>query len=392
VLITVTTVKRTSMKLDVLKLTSELVSYRSESLLSNVPVTEHVIGLLNKLGFQIEKLPYVDKHGVDKLSIVARLGKGAGGLTLMSHDDVVPAKAEEGWTSDPYTVRRAGGKLYGRGACDMKGPLAATICAAARFKAKDLTQPLFLVVTSDEEIHARGAWEVVRKSKLFRDASSGYGLICEPTSLGVVYAHKGSLSIRAIAKGKAAHTSTLKGVNANMAMIPFLVEMKKINDLVLSSKKYRNEEFTPPHSEWSIGINDHNVATNIYPVTSTCTVNYRPMPGHDVDALIERTKKAAKKHGVTIEVTRPGDPVYTDPASDVVKTSLKLTGKRRARTVAYGTDGLAYRTKMKNLVVLGPGDIAQAHTVDEWVEIDQLKKGVELYSDFIDHVCVPGNA
>ncbi|HJP30911.1 MAG TPA: M20/M25/M40 family metallo-hydrolase [Candidatus Latescibacteria bacterium] len=379
------------MKLDVIKLTNELVSYRSESMLTNVPVTRRVIDVLRQLKFQVEQLPYDDRNGVKKLCVVARLGKGAGGLTMMSHDDVVPAKQEEGWTQDPYKVRPSGGKLFGRGVCDMKGPLAASLCAAARFKASDLKQPVFIVVTADEEIHARGAWEIVRRSKLFKDASSGYGLICEPTRLGVVYAHKGSLSIRATTRGKAAHTSTLKGRNANLDMIPFLVEMKKINELVLSSKRYRNDEFTPPHSEWSIGINDHNVATNIYPVTSTCTVNYRPMPGTDIDGLIERTQVAAKKHRVKIEITRPGDPVYTDPTSAIVRTSLKLSGSRKARTVPYGTDGLAFRTKMDNLVVLGPGDIAQAHTVDEWVEVEQLHKGVQLYERFIDHVCVQAN-
>lgn len=380
------------MKLDVASLTKELVSYKSESLLTNVPVTQKVIGILKKLGFQVEQLAYVDKNGIDKLCVVARLGKGQGGLTLMSHDDVVPAKQEEGWKQNPYEVRQSKGKLYGRGVCDMKGPLAATLCAAAKFKAADLKQPIFIVVTADEEIHARGAWEIVHRSKLFKDAASGYGLICEPTRLGVVYAHKGSLSIRATAKGKAAHTSTLKGKNANLDMIPFLVEMKKINELVLTSKRYRNDAFTPPHSEWSIGINDHNLATNIYPVTSTCTVNYRPMPGTNIDTLLERTKKAAKKCGVQLEIVRPGDGVYTDPSSPFVATALKVSGLRKARTVPYGTDGLAYRVKMDNLVVLGPGDIAQAHIVDEWVEVDQLKKGVKLYERFMDHVCVQGNS
>lgn len=380
------------MKFDVVRLTNELVSYRSESLLTNVPVTRHVIGILKDIGFQVEQLRYVDRNSVNKLCVVARLGRGKGGLTMMSHDDVVPAKQEEGWKQDPYDVRRSGEKLYGRGVCDMKGPLAATLCAASRFKAGDLQQPLFIVVTADEEIHARGAWEIVHRSKLFRDARSGYGLICEPTRLGVVYAHKGSLSIRATAKGRAAHTSTLKGKNANLDMIPFLVEMKKINDLVLSSKRYRNDEFTPPHSEWSIGINDHNAATNIYPVTSTCTVSYRPMPGIEIGGLIERTRSAAKKLGIRLEITSPGEPVYTDPTSPIVATALKLSGTRKARTVPYGTDGLAYRVKMNNLVVLGPGDIAQAHIVDEWVEVDQLKKGVRLYERFIDHVCVQGNA
>jgi acetylornithine deacetylase len=378
------------MKLDVVPLTKELVSYRSESLLTNVPVTERVAAILKSLRFKVEKLPYTDANGVAKLSIVGRLGKGRGGLTLMSHDDVVPAAREHGWKADPYAVRTAGGKLYGRGVCDMKGPLAATLCAAAKFRAGDLRQPLFIVVTADEEIHAKGAWEVTRKSKLFAEAASGYGLICEPTRLRVVYAHKGSLSIRATASGRAAHTSTLKGRNANMAMIPFLAEMKKINDLVLSSKRYRNEEFNPPHSEWSIGINDGNVATNITPVRSVCTINYRPMPGIDTDTLVQRTKTKAKACGIQIQVTRPGQPVYTQPDADLVRTALRLTGTRKPTTVAYGTDGLAYREKMKNLVVLGPGDIAQAHTVDEWVEVSQLRKGVDLYRRFIDHVCVRG--
>jgi acetylornithine deacetylase len=381
------------MKFDVVKLTKDLVSYNSESLRTNVPVTEHVASVMKKIGFQVEQLVYDDVNGVPKLCLVGKLGKGRGGLTLMSHDDVVPAKKEEGWVGDPYTVRTSKGKLYGRGVCDMKGPLAATLCAAARYKAKDLSSaPLFIIVTADEEIQARGAWEVTKRSRLFEEAAGGYGLICEPTLLKVVYAHKGSLGLRVTSKGRAAHTSTLKGTNANLAMIPFLAEMSKINDLVLSSKRYRNEEFNPPHSEWSIGINDNNVATNISPVTSVCTVNHRPMPGIDVNPLIERARAKAKAQGLKIEIFKPGNGLYTSPDASIVQTALKMTGTRKAGTVAYGTDGLAFSTKMKSLVVLGPGNIAQAHTVDEWVEIDQLKKGVDLYARFIDHVCVKGQA
>ena len=103
------------------------------------------------------------------------------------------------------------------------------------------------------------------------------------------------------------------------------------------------------------------------------------MPGVDVQSLIARTKESARRHGVKCEIRHLGEPVYTDPQSPLVKTALKLAGKRRALTVPYGTDGMAYGKKMKQMVVLGPGDIAQAHTVDEWVEVDQLKKGVALY-------------
>ncbi len=370
------------MKFDVVQLTRKMIEYPSESHTSNVEVTEQIEKWLTQLKFKIERIPYKDKNGVDKISIIAKLGNGKGGLSLMSHNDVVPALPHQ------YKSRLDNGRIYGRGSCDMKGPLAATICAASQFKASDLKKPLYIVVTADEEIQAVGAKLVTEKSKLFAEASTGYGIICEPTRLNVVYAHKGSLSIVITSKGKAAHTSTLKGTNANIRMIPFLQDMKKIYERVIKGKQYRNDEFDPPYSEWSIGINDHNIATNISPKMSVCTINYRPMPGVDVEPLIKETITSAKKNDLKYEVRRVGNPIYTQPSSTLVNTALTITGKRKARTVPYGTDGMAFVKKMKNLVVIGPGDISQAHTVDEWIDIEQLKKGVDLYANFINHICV----
>ncbi len=370
------------MKFDVVQLTRKMIEYPSESQTSNVEVTEQIEKWLTQLKFKIERIPYKDKNGVDKISIIAKLGNGKGGLSLMSHNDVVPALPHQ------YKSRLDNGRIYGRGSCDMKGPLAATICAASQFKASDLKKPLYIVVTADEEIQAVGAKLVTEKSKLFAEASTGYGIICEPTRLNVVYAHKGSLSIVITSKGKAAHTSTLKGTNANIRMIPFLQDMKKIYERVIKGKQYRNDEFDPPYSEWSIGINDHNIATNISPKMSVCTINYRPMPGVDVEPLIKETIASAKKNDLKCEVRRVGNPIYTQPSSTLVNTALSITGKRKARTVPYGTDGMAFVKKMKNLVVIGPGDISQAHTVDEWIDIEQLKKGVDLYANFINHICV----
>ena len=168
--------------------------------------------------------------------------------------------------------------------------------------------------------------------------------------------------------------------------------MKRINEVALSAKRYRNDEFNPAHSEWSISINDYNEAMNISPVQSVCRINYRLMPGVDVTPLIERTKRSARKHGLKCKVLRQSKPLYTPLDAPLVRTALKITGSRKAATVAYGTDGAAFCNKMKQLVVLGPGDIAQAHTVDEWIELEQLHRGVEVYRQFIDHVCVKGKA
>ena len=376
------------MKTDVVELTRELISFPSVSLSSNVAAARHAARVLRACKFEVEEVPYTDENGVEKLSLAARLGKGRGGLSLMSHIDVVPAAIEDGWSGNPFEGRLQDGKIYGRGSCDMKGPLAATLCAASRFKAADLQAPLYVMITADEERHAMGARLLVDKSRLFKEARSGYGLICEPTRLRVVYAHKGSLSMCVTSKGRPAHTSTTKGVNANIKMIPFLNDMLKIRNQVLTSNRFRNNDFNPPYSDLNITVNDHNIAINIFPAQSTCYLLYRPMPGVDTEALVRRVKDCASKRGVKCQVRRGGLPLYTPPDSALVRTALKLSGTRTPSTVSYGTDGMAYTRGMKQLVVLGPGDIAQAHTADEWVSVDQLHKAVDLYTRFIDHVCV----
>lgn len=375
------------MKPKVVDLARRLIAFPSVSSASNVSISEYLASLLAAGGFAVERVAYRDAAGVEKLCIVAKLGEGRGGLSLTGHSDVVPAPPA-GWSADPFKPQLRDGRLYGRGACDMKGPVAAALCAARRFRAGQLKAPLFFICTADEEVRARGAREVVRVSRLFREAASGYGLICEPTRLQVIHAHKGSLHLEVRSRGRAAHTSTLKGVNANVRMIPFLAEMRRIYQEVLRGRQYRNEEFDPPHSEWSIGINDHNPATNVTPVQSVCTIRYRPMPGVDTAGLVRRTRALARQHGLGFKVHWVGAPLYTPPDSPLVRTALALTGTRVARTVPYGTDGTAYATRMKHLVVLGPGDIAQAHTVDEWVETEQLHRAEELYARFIEHVCV----
>ena len=376
------------MKLDVAELTKDLVSYKSNSLDTNVPVTRRTATALRSLGFRIEQLKYTDPNGVHKMSIVGKLGRGKGGLSLMSHNDTVPAAREDGWVGDPFKARIAAGKLYGRGSSDMKGPLAASISAASHFKGTDLKAPLYIVVTADEEVSALGAKDVTARSKLFGEACSGYGIICEPTRLKVVHAHKGGMTVQVTSKGRSAHTSSLKGVNANLKMIPFLQEMAKLNELVLRARRFHNDEFAPPRSELTISVNDHNIALNVSPDRSICNLSYRNMHGVDETEIVKHIRASAKKHGLKFELKGNHHGVYTPRDSPLVQTSLKLTGKRKATTVAYGTDGIAYSKKMKKLVVIGPGDIAQAHTVDEWIELDQLHKGVDLYHRFIDHVCV----
>lgn len=270
----------------------------------------------------------------------------------------------------------------------MKGSIACMLAAAEAVPASELKRPLYITCTADEEIGYGGAAAVAQRSELFKEMVAGgtRGIIGEPTRLEVVYAHKGTYGFVAVSRGRAAHSSTREGVNANLAMIPFLVEMKRLHDELESDPLWQNDEFDPPTVSWNIGINDHTRAINITPPQSVCTVYFRPMPGIDADALVERARRAAAECGLEFELRASAPPLYVDPGSEYIRDMLRLAGREAPRTVSYGTDG-AMLTALEHLVVFGPGDIAQAHTWDEWIALEQLQRGTELYARAIRRWC-----
>lgn len=369
--------------IDAVECTKDLIRYNSISANSNVSISDCLEDRLKALDFTVERVEYRDAAGVAKVSLVARKGKGRGGLALLGHSDTVPA---DGWAFDPFQAVIRGEKLYGRGSCDMKGALACMLAAAAAYRPSDLSAPLYILFTSDEEIGCTGATMIDRVSKLYNQSDVRYGIIGEPTSMEVIHAHKGAVGIRAVARGRAAHSSTGKGINANLRMIPFLVEMKAIYEDLTTDARHFNEDFDPPYSDWNIGINDGGTQMNVTAPLSVCTVNYRPMPGQDERALLQRVRAAAKKCGVAVDIQRVGGPFLTPIHSDVVQASLKAAGRRKAKTVPYGTDGLIFCSRME-LVILGPGDIKQAHTIDEWITLDQITQAVQVYRNLIERFC-----
>ncbi len=374
--------------MDALEYTRELIRFESTSSLSNVEVTNYCEAKLKDLGFATERIEYDDARGVRKANVVGKKGPGTGGVAYFCHTDVVPADTwtiEEHGPFDPVVV---GDKLYGRGSCDMKGSLASALAAAERISASELKQPFYLTCTSDEEVGYIGAKHVAEQSKLYREMVDGdaRGIIGEPTMLEVVYAHKGTTGFSAISRGRAAHSSTDKGLNANLAMIPFLSEMKAIHDETLEDPAWRDERFHPPTICWNIGINDHTAAVNITPPKSICTVYFRVMPGMDAEILVDRAREIAHRHGLEFQVHGNGAPLFVDPHSDFVTEFLEIAGKSEAKTVTYGTDGAMFGD-LKRKVVYGPGDIAQAHTDDEWITLEQLEHGTEMFEKLIRRWC-----
>ncbi len=372
--------------LDYLK---QLVSFPSVSSESNTAITDVIEDWLRELGFETERVESTDARSVSKSNVVARRGSGDRGLAWFAHSDVVPADDWSHSDAGPWVPVLADGRVYARGACDMKGSLACMLAAAARYKDAALQHPLYITVTADEEVGYGGALQVARRSRLFEEMVRGdaSGIIGEPTLLEVVYAHKGSVGLRATAHGVAAHSSQSHGVNANLAMIPFLAEMKAIHDEVHADPAWQSDEFDPPIVSWNIGINDFTRAVNITPPRSVCTVYFRTMPGMDPQPLIDRAKAAAEANGLDFEIVFRGEPMYADPDSDFIQDLLKVSGQSVAHSVCYGTDASAL-TRLRKLAVYGPGSIEQAHTADEWISLQQLEAGTDAYDRLIRAWCV----
>ncbi len=374
--------------MNALQYARELVAFDSVSSKSNVEVTSFVQAALGRLGFEIERLDYDDARGVRKACVVGKLGSGLGGLAYFGHTDVVPADPWFSSEHGPFQPTVKDGRLYGRGSCDMKGSVACMLAAVERVRAATLEQPVYVTCTADEEIGYGGAREVAQRSRFFREmiAQGTKGIIGEPTNLEVVHAHKGTFGFVVTSLGKAAHSSTREGLNANLAMIPFLVEMKAIHDETNADPAWQHAEFDPPTISWNIGINDHTHACNITAPQSVCTVYFRPMPGQDPYMLLERARQAAQRCGLRFETRSQAMPLYVDPQSEFIQELLQLADRPKATTVAYGTDGAMF-TELKQLAVLGPGHIGQAHTWDEWIALEQLDRGADLYEKLIRHCC-----
>ena len=370
------------MTLDVVQLTRDLVAIDSVSARSNATVAELLAGVLERRGFEVERLEYRDQHGERKVSVVARKGEGTGGLAFLSHLDTVPGI---GWDRDPWEPLVEGGRIIGLGSCDMKGPLAATAVAADRFDARQLARPVLVVATADEEISGAGARQVVAESRLFNETRPAYGVVAEPTTLIPVYAHKGGAGVKVTAHGVAAHTSTDRGISANFLIAPFMAEMAALAQRLKADTSYHNPAFDPPTLGFNMTVNDGGTAGNVTAAKTVCTLGIRPMPNDRSADVVAEISERARSYGFEVETTY-FKPFHVAPDATIVRLACEASGVAAPRTVPYGTDAFFYQDSIE-AVILGPGDIAEAHTNGEWIEVAQLHRAIDVYSPMIERAC-----
>ena len=368
------------------ELLTRLVAFDTTSHKSNMGLVAFVEDYLLQHGVISHRVTTPDGQ---KASLFATIGpQTSRGVALSGHTDVVPVDGQS-WDSDPFTLRAEATstgeiRLHGRGTSDMKGFLACVLSAVPEFKARTLRTPIHLAFSYDEEIGCLGVRPMIGefgkslpKPRLV--------LVGEPTSMQVVDAHKGPVRWHVEVAGRAAHSSMAHlGVNAISYATRLIGELERIEtELKISS---RNDRFEPPYATLQVTQIDGGTASNIIPVTCRFGFEVRALPGVDADAIEQRLRRFAETSCLpvmrrtapeaAISITRGNSvpPFAADTTSEVVALALKLTGQNETHTVSYATEAGLFQHAGAPSVVCGPGDIAQAHTANEWIAKSELAK------------------
>jgi acetylornithine deacetylase len=374
--------------MDPLKLAQQLVRCNSLTSCHGTECIELLQQLLEQREFAVTKLCYRDAHGVEKQALSAvRYGRSdfGPGIAFLSHSDVVSV---DGWRADnqfgPFDAGVEGGRLWGRGACDMKGPIASALAAIDGIPIAQQVAPIFFFITSDEECGMVGAQLLVQQCPIYRKMieTNAVAIITEPTRLRVVNAHKGGCHFTVSAHGIAAHSSTNEGLNANWQLIPWLSLVREFAARIDSDPELRNPAFDPPTLNLNIVIKNQPIAHNITVGFASCAVFLRTMPDTAWQGLVDQLVKAAREMELDVSAISMLTPVHTPADCPFVQTALEIVGQDVPEAMSYATDGCRY-AELSNLIVLGPGSIAQAHRCDEWIELEQLYAGAEIYRAFL---------
>jgi acetylornithine deacetylase len=375
---------------DVVRLTEELIAVDTAPGLPTGPLAEVLAERLRALGASV-RLQAGEWDGVPQRNVVARLGgDGPAGLILAGHIDTVPWAPGQRATARP---ERDGRTLYGRGSCDMKGPIAAQLLAAAR-QAHALRRPLVLLFSYAEEVGCHGAMELVRRPRDVGDLTGAVALVGEPTGSVPILAHKGYAVGKLRLLGAAAHSSNpALGADASLALGVLLTELAALRQALVAEGDPACG-LLPPFTTLNTGVIRAGTAENVVPDRAELLLEWRPLPGFDSAALGRRVedclqRACAAAPGVRAELDWPAPlPPFRQAAGErIVSWLVERTGHAPG-TVAFYTEAELYRAGLGvPTVVCGPGSIEQAHRVDESIEFDELEAGVELYADAIAAFC-----
>ncbi len=379
-----------------IKMIEKLVSFDTTSRLSNLALIEFIEGYLQKLGIKSTIVHSEDKK---KANLYATLGDtNSPGIMLSGHTDVVPVDGQD-WDTKPFEIATSQDRLYGRGTSDMKGFIGIVLAQIPNFLNRKLKTPIHLAFSYDEEVGCIG---VRRLLDVIKDAPTKpyMCIVGEPTSMEVVIGHKGKRSYDVSVRGLEAHSSlTPIGVNAIEYAAELITHLKYLADN-FSSTGFRDALYDIPHTTVHTGTITGGTALNIVPKDCFFQFEFRYIEEDNPDEiengikkyideeLIPKMHKISADTGITINCANDMPSLNLKPEEEVVTFVKALAGKNNHSKVAFGTEaGLFQKRANIPTVVCGPGDIAQAHKPNEYIEIKQIEECEIFLSRLMDKVC-----
>jgi acetylornithine deacetylase len=370
-----------------------LVKFPTVSRDSNLALVDWLEGYLSDQGVKCFRHWNEDRQ---KAALIAHAGPWVEGAVVLSgHSDVVPVEGQT-WTSDPWTVVERDGRLYGRGTCDMKGYVALAVWAVVEAQRRGVARPLQLALSYDEELGCTGAppmietmQEVVPKGAV--------ALIGEPSRMKVITGHKAGTGYFVHVKGYEVHSSLLpEGVSAIMEGARLIQWVNDRNAAIQAAPRLPiGAKFRPPFTTLHVGMIEGGTAHNITAADCRFAVEMRCVPDDDINGHTGAFQAEAMRLDAALKARRPEAGVILDRFFDVSALrpevdgpaealARALTGENETGVVSYGTEAGQFQDAGYSAVVCGPGDIAQAHQADEFLEVSEFEAGQKFMERLLE--------
>jgi acetylornithine deacetylase len=367
-----------------IKILTDLIAFQTVSGKDNSELINYCEKILNELGIETFKVFDEEEKRVNLFgTLKAKKINGKKPIILSGHTDVVPVS--KGWSSDPFTATIKDEKLYGRGSCDMKGFIACTLAFAPVFKESNLDRDIHFCYTFDEETACIGAPLLIKELKK-RDIKNGICIIGEPTNMKIIDAHKGMNEYTVHFGGLAGHSSKPHmGVNAIEYASRYINKLLELRQELIK-RAPKDCIFDPPHSTLSIGGISGGIAHNV--IADKCKVEWetRPVNKADGDFVTQEIEKfVSEKLLPDMKKVFPDSYIKKEIIGEVVgfekldeseacEFVSSITGDNSREVVSFGTEAGLFQEVGISTVVCGPGSIEQAHKIDEFIELNELKK------------------
>ena len=360
---------------------SDLIAFPTVSADSNLDLIAYVANLLEDAGALVEVQQNPDGTKANLFATMGSTEQG-GGIVLSGHTDVVPV-ADQDWTRDPFKMVEVDGNLYGRGTCDMKGFIAATLAKVDVLREAAMKRPIHFAFTYDEEVGCIGAQSLIDLLAA-RPVRPSIALIGEPTMMQVIEGHKGCCEYTVTFTGAAGHGSAPdRGVNAAEYAVRYINRLMELRQALID-RCPPESRFDPPQSTINVGSLHGGSAHNVIAARAVLEWEMRPVVPEDHefvlndlrdyvgDVLLPEMRCVANWAEIETEII--GEvagltPMEHNAARDLM---FRLTGANAAQTVPFGTEAGLFQSIGMDAVICGPGSIDQAHKPDEFLSVDQL--------------------